>query len=138
MDKITMEDLRALLASSDGDKYIFGDNATFVKEQTITVQAGAHFYNGAQPMKARKEQDDPNEELILSLMPIFMDNEDYAQEFLQAITDKNGLQITNIVKTFRMEKKLSACLCHHSLWKLLHDRDIYKKTERNWNERIKY
>ena len=134
---MTQEELRELLAASNGDKYIFDQNTTFIKEQTITVQPGGHFHNGSQP-KQKEERQGANNELILKLMPICMDNEEYAKEFLDAIMGKDGLVITNAVKSFREQKKVDAMLCHHNLWQILYDNNIYKLTERNWNARIGY
>lgn len=115
----------------------FQKETTYIEKQEITVEAGGIFYNGPQSSDNKKEGDE-NEYLILQLMPICMDNEEYAREFLEEVRGKNAREITDIVKVYRENKKVSPILCHRNLWQVLHENGIYKMTERNWNERIKY
>jgi len=136
--EITKEELLELLNGATRETYTFDQNTTFIKEQHITVESGANFYNGSQPKPERKERTPDEKKLILQLMPICNDNENYAREFLDAISGKNAKEITDMVKSFRTNGKMSAELCHHNLWKVLSDNNIYKLTERNWNDRIKY
>lgn len=118
----------------------FTKEATYIETQNITVESGANFYNGVQSAEAgeSKTMGKDVDELVLKLMPVFMDNEEYAESFLADIKGKDGLSITRTVVKYRETKKLNAQLCHHMLWQILSEEKLYVLSERNWNERIRY
>lgn len=112
-----------------------GSNNTIIKDCTFN---GDVYTSELRKKEAPQPTGGKDCDLVIQLMPICKDNEEYAKAFLEAVTDKSALEITDAVKSFREKKMIDAQLCHHKLWKLLSDNNIYKLGERNWNDRIKY
>jgi len=93
-----------------------------------------------QTVKNEPASDNVAEEnnIILQLMPIFNDNEEYAKLFLATVRTLKPTEIVELVKKYRIQKRLDPQLCHHRLWKILYDNKLYSRTERNWNDLLKY
>ena len=76
-------------------------------------------------------------DIVNRLKPIFYGSEEEAKAFLESIRDMKSTQITTKVNQRVSEKKISDLSKHRDLWKVLHDCDIYKRTESNWNMQVK-
>lgn len=75
--------------------------------------------------------------IIDRLKPIFYGSEQEARSFLESIQGMKPTQITDKVNQLVDKKKISALSSHRDLWKVLHDFDLYKRTEANWNMQVK-
>lgn len=75
--------------------------------------------------------------IVERLKPIFYGSEQEARDFLKSIQGMKPTQITDKVNQLVNEKKISKLSSHRDLWKVLHDFDLYKRTEANWNMQVK-
>ena len=75
--------------------------------------------------------------IVERLKPIFYGSEQEARDFLKSIQGMKPTQITDKVNQLVNEKKISELSSHRDLWKVLHDFDLYKRTEANWNMQVK-
>jgi len=75
--------------------------------------------------------------IVERLKPIFYGSEQEARDFLKSIQGMKPTQITDKVNQLVNEKKISILSSHRDLWKVLHDFDLYKRTEANWNMQVK-
>lgn len=75
--------------------------------------------------------------IVERLKPIFYGFEQEARDFLKSIQGMKPTQITDKVNQLVNEKKISKLSSHRDLWKVLHDFDLYKRTEANWNMQVK-
>ena len=75
--------------------------------------------------------------IVERLKPIFYGSEQEARDFLKSIQGMKPTQITDKVNQLVNEKKISELSRHRDLWKVLHDFDLYKRTEANWNMQVK-
>lgn len=75
--------------------------------------------------------------IVERLKPIFYGSEQEARDFLKSIQGMKPTQITDKVNQLVNEKKISELSKHRDLWKVLHDFDLYKRTEANWNMQVK-
>lgn len=134
MMDITKEELKALLAASNGDKYFFDEHTTFIKEQTITVQAGATFYNGNQDGAGKEEA---TQDIIEELRNCFYGSEEDARDFISKIKGLDATSITDIVKKLVEEKKIAIEASGKRLWSILTKYGIYSRTYSNWVKNIR-
>ena len=81
--------------------------------------------------------EDATDAIIDRLKPIFYGSEQEARAFLESIQNVKPTQITDKVNQLVDEKKISELSSHRDLWKVLHDFDLYKRTEANWNMQVK-
>ena len=75
--------------------------------------------------------------IVERLKPIFYGSEQEARDFLKSIQGMKPTQVTDKVNQLVNEKKISELSRHRDLWKVLHDFDLYKRTEANWNMQVK-
>ena len=80
---------------------------------------------------------DQSQEILDLLKPIFFGIEQEAKDFYNAIQGMKSTQITEKVNQLVAEGKISELSSHRNLWKVLHDFDLYKRTEANWNMQVK-
>ncbi len=80
--------------------------------------------------------DEKQQAIIEKLKPIFYGSEEVATEFLMSIQGMKGTQITAKVNQMVKEKKISELSRKHDLWLILHESNIYEKTEQNWNSQV--
>jgi hypothetical protein len=83
------------------------------------------------------ETEEKSSAIIDRLKPIFYGSEQEARAFLESIQGMKPTQITDKVNQLVDEKKVSDLSSHRDLWKVLHDFDLYKRTEANWNMQVK-
>jgi len=83
------------------------------------------------------ETEDSTDVIIDRLKPIFYGSEQEARAFLESIQGMKPTQITDKVNQLVGEKKISELSSHRDLWTVLHDFDLYKRTEANWNMQVK-
>ena len=83
------------------------------------------------------EAEAPADAIIDRLKPISYGSEQEARAFLKSIQGMKPTQITDKVNQLVDEKKISELSSHRDLWKVLHDFDLYKRTEANWNMQVK-
>ena len=83
------------------------------------------------------ETEEKSSAIIDRLKPIFYGSEQEARDFLKSIQGMKPTQITDKVNQLVDEKKVSDLSSHRDLWKVLHDFDLYKRTEANWNMQVK-
>ena len=75
--------------------------------------------------------------IVERLKPIFYGSEQEARDFLKSIQGMKPTQVTDKVNQLVNEKTISELSRHCDLWKVLHDFDLYKRTEANWNMQVK-
>ena len=83
------------------------------------------------------ETEEKSSVIIERLKPIFYSSEQEARAFLESIQGMKPTQITDRVNQLVSEKKISELSSHRDLWTVLHDFDLYKRTEANWNMQVK-
>ena len=83
------------------------------------------------------DAEDATDAIIDRLKPIFYGSEQEARAFHESIQGMKPTQITDMVNQLVDEKKISELSSHRDLWKVLHDFDLYKRTEANWNMQVK-
>ena len=81
--------------------------------------------------------EDPLSAIVDQLKPIFYGSKEEAKAFLESIQGMKPTQITDKVNQLVIEKKISELSKHRDLWKVLHDYNLYRKTESNWNQQVK-
>lgn len=82
-------------------------------------------------------QIDKKQEIIEQLLPIFWNDKTEAVRFYTGIQGMKPKQITDWVKKLVSEKKISDISKGRNLWMVLHDNNLYKPTEANWNMQLK-
>lgn len=75
--------------------------------------------------------------LLQQLTPMFFGDNAAAADFLQRIKGVKAQDVTSIVNELVKEKVLSANCAHRDLWKVLHEADLYPRSESNWNIFVK-
>jgi patatin-like phospholipase/acyl hydrolase len=71
------------------------------------------------------------------LSPIFYGIEDYVNEFLSQAQVADSQHMIKIVKQYVEENKISDLSCRRTLWQVLHEFDLYTKSESNWNQQMR-
>lgn len=66
----------------------------------------------------------------------FFDDRDKALEFIGRIRDLEPKQITDLVKTWVKQRKLSGMSRGSDLWEPLHRHGFYPCSRRNWNAQV--
>ena len=89
--------------------------------------------NGGQSVEIEEQ----SSAIVDRLKHIFYGSEQEARAFLESIQGMKPTQITDKVNQLVNEKKISVLSSHRDLWKVLHDFDLYKRTEANWNMQVK-
>lgn len=87
-------------------------------------------------MKKNEEKELKNKSLAEKLLPIFYNNTDNVNEFMEKINSMKNKDITKLVAEMVKDKKISDLSCHRDLWKILYERGIYNASETNWNTMI--
>ena len=88
---------------------------------------------GMDEAEASDGDDDKYRSLTLQLAPIFNNDTDSVHEFLMLAKGLKPADITRLVSRWVREKRICSILCHRPLWLILHEADIYRPTEANWN-----
>lgn len=83
------------------------------------------------------EADQPHDELVDKLKPIFYGSEDEARAFRKKVVGMKPTQITELVNQLVADKKISHLSRHRPLWKVLNEAKIYTRSESNWNMQVK-
>lgn len=104
-----------------------------LKIQTIGMLSMAWLEQHTDAQLDTKQQ----QEVVEKLAPIFYGQTEAAREFLVSIKGMKPTQITNKVNQLVCEKKISQLSSHRDLWQVLHDYEIYTKSESNWNMQVK-
>lgn len=104
-----------------------------LKIQTIGMLSMAWLEQHTDAQLDTKQQ----QEVVEKLAPIFYGQIEAAREFLVSIKGMKPKQITNKVNQLVCDKKISQLSSHRDLWQVLHDYEIYTKTESNWNMQVK-
>lgn len=77
------------------------------------------------------------EEVIQKLLHIFCGKRENAQAFLKDILGLKPTQITELVNQLVSERTISEISKKRDLWQVLHEYNIYPKSESNWNSQVK-
>lgn len=107
----------------------------------VFAMPGAHVVQQA-PATAQKEKhqetnmNDEQDAVVRQLLPVFFGVEKDAREFLSAIQGMTSVQITQTVKRWAAEGRISPLSKKRALWKVLHDNGVYPKSESNWNRMV--
>jgi hypothetical protein len=107
-----------------------------LKIQTIGMLSIEWLEQHASDNRSLKTGEQPSA-IVERLKPIFYGSEQEARDFLKSIQGMKPTQITDKVNQLVNEKKISELSSHRDLWKVLHDFDLYKRTEANWNMQVK-
>jgi len=83
------------------------------------------------------EADQPHDELVDKLKPIFYGSEDEARAFRKKVVGMKSTLITELVNQLVADKKISHLSRHRPLWKVLNEAKIYTRSESNWNMQVK-
>lgn len=86
---------------------------------------------------SRPDKDPADEQCIDQITPCFWGNREEAAEFLRMAHTMQDKQITELVKAWTIQKKISEQSCHRNLWQPLHERGVYSSSESNWNKQVK-
>jgi hypothetical protein len=77
------------------------------------------------------------EEVTEQLLPIFYNDRVAVRDFLSNCLNRKPQEITKQVYELVQKRVISDISAHRPLWQVLHDYDIYEKTESNWNDQLK-
>ena len=78
------------------------------------------------------------EELIVELLePIFFNKGDDVKDFLKHIEGKSDAEVSDVVRKWVKERKISDRSQNRPLWKILHAAKYYRSTESNWNTALR-
>lgn len=83
--------------------------------------------------EATENEEEKERRLTLQLAPIFNNNIDKVREFLLLAKGQKPTDIIRLVNLWVKEKYILSTHCHRPLWQILHEAEIYKPTETNWN-----
>jgi hypothetical protein len=77
-------------------------------------------------------------EILEKLKPIFYNNETDVKLFLKEIAGMPSNDITDLVNRWVQEKRISdyGYSRKGTLWSILNNAGLYKKTKQNWNRRV--
>ncbi len=108
----------------------------------IIAMPGAHVVQQAatetfEDEKQESATSDEQDGIVRQLLSAFYGNEKDAREFLAAIQGMSPVQITETVKRWVADGRISELSKNRALWRVLHDNGLYPRTEPNWNSRIK-
>lgn len=78
-----------------------------------------------------------DEACIEEIAPCFFGDKEKAAEFLKMARGMKDRQITELVKAWVIQKKISEMSCRRDLWEPLHDHNVYNCTEANWDQQVK-
>lgn len=140
--EITKEELLELLNGATRETYTFDQYTTFIKEQHITVESGANFYNGSQPKPEKRNSQNEiadqseDDQIVSELLGIFYGDETEVRKFLKKVHAMKDIDICNLAKELVKEKKISELSCRKPLWDILQKHGIYKSSNRNWNKNM--
>ena len=81
--------------------------------------------------------DDAHQQLMARLSPIFYGIEDYVNEFLKQAQVADSQHMIRIVKQMVAEHKISGISCRRTLWQVLHEFELYTRSESNWNQQMR-
>lgn len=81
--------------------------------------------------------DDAHQQLMARLSPIFYGIEDYVNEFLKQAQVADSQHMIRIVKQMVAEHKISNISCRRTLWQVLHEFELYTRSESNWNQQMR-
>ncbi len=88
-----------------------------------------------QPPTAMDEQQGAIVEQVASA---FYGEKQVAKEFLDKIQGMTPKQITETVKQWVADGRISEMSKNRSLWKVLHENGLYPKSEPNWNYMLRH
>ena len=71
------------------------------------------------------------------LSPIFFGIEEYVDEFLNQAQVADSQHMIRIVKQMVAEHKISDISCRRTLWQVLHEFELYTRSESNWNQQMR-
>ena len=108
-----------------------------LKLQTIGMLSLEWLEENANVEMKPSQQTDKKQEIIEQLLPIFWNDKTEAVRFYTGIQGMKPKQITDWVKKLVSEKKISDISKGRNLWMVLHDNNLYKPTEANWNMQLK-
>lgn len=77
-----------------------------------------------------------HEETVSGLLPIFWNNRDEVELFLNRIKGAKPIEVTNEVNELLKAKKISAKSVHHTLHSILKHGGYYERSESNWNKMV--
>lgn len=78
------------------------------------------------------------EEIILELLkPMFFKSEEDVRNFLKEIEGKSDAEVSDVVRKWVKERKISDRSQNRPLWKILHAAKYYSSTESNWNTALR-
>ena len=81
--------------------------------------------------------DEAHQQLMARLSPIFYGIEDYVNEFLKQAQVADSQHMIRIVKQMVAEHKISDISCRRTLWQVLHEFELYTRSESNWNQQMR-
>ena len=81
--------------------------------------------------------DDTRNKLVARLSPIFYGIEEYVNEFLKLAQVADSQHVIRIVKQMVAEHKISDISCRRTLWQVLHEFELYTRSESNWNQQMR-
>lgn len=81
--------------------------------------------------------EDTHNELVARLSPIFYGIEEYVDEFLNLAQVADSQHMIRIVKQMVAEHKISDISCRRTLWQVLHEFELYTRSESNWNQQMR-
>lgn len=108
-------------------------NLSIDKAGTVNVGEAQNVSNKEEEETEAEKED----RLIKELRSIFYGDLDAVKRFLLCIKDAKPKQITELVKQWVKENKISEISCHRDLWKVLNEAGLYTLTESNWNQNLK-
>lgn len=78
-------------------------------------------------------EDEKDAAIIEQLKPIFWGDEEQIKSFLEKIRGKKNTAVIDVIAEGVKDRIISEQSCHRDLWKILHDAELYKATESNYN-----
>ena len=81
--------------------------------------------------------EDTRHKLMARLSPIFFGIEEYVDEFLNQAQVADSQHMIRIVKQMVAEHKISDISCRRTLWQVLHEFELYTRSESNWNQQMR-
>ena len=81
--------------------------------------------------------EDTRHKLVERLSPIFYGYEEYVNEFLNLAQVADSQHMIRIVKQMVAEHKISDISCRRTLWQVLHEFELYTRSESNWNQQMR-
>lgn len=82
-------------------------------------------------------EDEKDAAIIEKLKPIFWGDEEQIKSFLEKIRGKKNTAVIDVIAKGVKDRIISEQSCHRDLWKILHETELYKATESNYNLALK-